>query len=220
MKSINNQHNKKHNKQQEDPFTKYIDRIFYINLNRRQDRREQMETQLKEYNINVERFEAIEHTDGIVGCTKSHLEVLKLAKKRNYQTILILEDDFEFQLSPDHLREQINKLFLMNVKFDVCMLGYKLINGEFTKYPFLKKAIEAQSASAYIVTNPFYQKIIDLYEEAIPLLETTGEHWNYANDQVWKKIQPMTNWYCIEPRAGKQRNGYSDNAESYIEYDC
>jgi len=70
------------------------------------------------------------------------------------------------------------------------------------------------------VTFPFYQKIIDLYEWAIPLLDKTGEHWKYANDQVWKKIQPTSNWYCLYPRVGKQRDGYSDNSESFTVYDC
>ena len=206
-----------------DPFIKYIDHVFYINLNRRPDRREQMETQLKTYNIKAERFEAVDRPEpgkGIVGCTQSHMEVLKLAKDRNYQTILILEDDFEFQVSPEELREQINHIFINNVKFDVCMLGYKLDKEETTEYSFLKKAIEAQSASAYLVTFPFYQKIIDLYKWAIPLLDTTKEHWKYANDQVWKKIQPTSNWYCLYPRVGKQRDGYSDNSESFTVYDC
>lgn len=223
VQKIDKRNKQKEQKEDSDPLKMYIDHIYYINLNRRPDRREEMETQLKEYKIEAERFEAIDRPEpgkGIVGCTQSHMAVLKHAKQRNYQTILILEDDYEFQVSPDELRQQIKKIFMNNIKFDVCMLGYKLNKEEKTEYDFLKKAIEAQSASAYLVRFPFYQTIIDLYEWAIPLLDETGKHWEYANDQVWKKIQPTANWYCLYPRVGKQRDGYSDNSESFTIYDC
>lgn len=197
--------------------------VFYINLKRREDRKKEMEEQLKKYGIPAERFEAIdrpEPTKGIVGCTQSHMEVLKLAKKRNYQTVLILEDDFEFTLEPSELMSALYQLKENNIRFDVCMLGYKLEQGEDTEYGFLKRAYVTQSASAYLVRREFYQKIIDLYEWAIPLLESTGEHWNYANDQVWNRLKPEALWYCIYPRVGKQRDGYSDNSETYTIYDC
>ena len=197
--------------------------VFYINLKRREDRKKEMEEQLKKYGIPAERFEAIdrpEPTKGIVGCTQSHMEVLKLAKKRNYQNVFILEDDFEFNVEPAKLMKQLYQLKSNNIRFDVCMLGYKLEKGEDTKYEFLKRAYKTQSASAYLIRREFYQKIIDLYEWAIPMLESTGEHWNYANDQVWNRLKPEALWYCIHPRVGKQRDGYSDNSEIYTIYDC
>ena len=214
----------KEQKEQNVPYgLKYIDHVFYINLNRRPDRRKEMEDQLKKYNIDAERFEAIdrpEPTKGIVGCTMSHMETLKLAKLRNYQTVLILEDDFEFQVSPTQLRKQIYEIFENNVRFDVCMLGYKLEEKGESKYPFLIRSFRTQSASAYIITRDFYQTVIDLFEWAIPLLDETGEHWTYANDQIWNYLQPNSNWYCLTPRVGKQRDGYSDNSETNIVYDC
>ena len=73
-----------------------IDFIFYINLEKRTDRREQIEMELKKMEITAERFVGIPFEPGIVGCGKSHLEVLKLAKDRKYKNVLILEDDFTF----------------------------------------------------------------------------------------------------------------------------
>ena len=66
----------------------------------------------------------------------------------------------------------------------------------------------------------FYDKMIELYEWTIPLLQETKEHWNYANDQCWKRLQPESNWYCLTPRCGRQRAGYSDNSEKFQDYDC
>ena len=61
--------------------------------------------------------------------------------------------------------------------------------------------------------------IIGLYEWAFPLLESTGEHWNYANDQVWMRLQENDRWFVFNPRLGKQRSGYSDNAKRFMDYD-
>ena len=57
---------------------------------------------LRKFNIKYERFNAISRPDfGIIGCTQSHLEIIKMAKQNNYKNILILEDDFTFTVSKD-----------------------------------------------------------------------------------------------------------------------
>ena len=63
-----------------------IDKIIYINLERRKDRKEHIENVLNKYDLQYERFEAIQTEGfGILGCGLSHLQVLKIAKKRNYK---------------------------------------------------------------------------------------------------------------------------------------
>lgn len=48
-----------------------IDKIYYINLEKRTDRKEQIETQLNIFSLEYERFNAIETPGfGILGCTK------------------------------------------------------------------------------------------------------------------------------------------------------
>jgi len=76
----------------------YIDRIFYINLYHRTDRKQEIETEFENQGItNYERFPAIHHpTIGGVGCGRSHIEVLRIAKERGYKCVMILEDDFMF----------------------------------------------------------------------------------------------------------------------------
>jgi len=195
--------------------------VFYINLDKRQDRREQIESELAKYNIKAERIQAI-HTpeQGILGCTMSHLLALKMAKDRNYENVLILEDDFEFTVSKEEFETQTNRFFETQLPFDVCMISHN-IQQSIPQYPeFIHKVLEAQTASGYIVNNSFYDKIIELYEEVIPLLKQTGEHWNYANDQSWKRLQPNANWYAIVPRLGRQRAGYSDNSGQFEDHNC
>ena len=200
-----------------------INKIFYINLDKREDRKDEIESELRTYDLfeNAERIPAIETPgQGILGCTMSHLNAIKLAKERNYTNILILEDDFQFTISKEEFENQLQTFFEKNIPYDVCMISYNIQRSEPTEYPFLTKVIEAQTASGYIVHHRFYDKIIELYEWAIPLLRDTKQHWHYANDQCWKRLQPESQWYCLTTRCGRQRAGYSDNSEQFQDHDC
>ena len=81
-----------------------IDHIFYINLDKRKDRRVEIEQELNKMELPFERFKAIETPGrGILGCGLSHLSVFKLAKERKYKNVLIFEDDFYFLISKPEL---------------------------------------------------------------------------------------------------------------------
>lgn len=196
----------------------YIDKIFYINLDKRIDRREEIENELKQKGLEGERYSAMytPHS-GIVGCGYSHLNVLKLAKERGYKNVLILEDDFEFVVSKEIMEDSLRTFFESPIEYDVCMISYIVQKGtEVPEYPFVRKILDGQTASGYIVNHHYLDVLIKLYEWAIPLLERTNEHWNYANDLVWKRLQPEGNWYYFTERLGRQRTSYSDNKECMV----
>jgi GR25 family glycosyltransferase involved in LPS biosynthesis len=197
-----------------------IDKIFYINLDKRTDRREQIEEELRKYGLEGERYSAI-HTPeaGIVGCGYSHLNVLKLAKERGYKNVLILEDDFEFVVPKEVVEDSLQRFFDASIPYDVLLISYIIQKSEdVPKYPFLRKIIDGQTASGYLVDQHYYDVLIQLYEWAIPLLESTGSHWEYANDLVWKRLQPDGNWFYFTKRLGVQRPSYSDNKQTFV--DC
>ena len=200
-----------------------IDRIIYINLDYREDRKDEIESEIEKMNLTekTERFRGIRVVDqGILGCTKSHLAVLKLAKERGYKNVLILEDDFEFIVSKEEFERELSTFFESGIDYDVCMLSYLLTQEEEPESndQNVKRVIEAQTASGYLVNAKYYDTIIELYEWAWPLLENTKAHWLYANDQCWKTLQKKDNWYYFANRLGKQRASYSDNSMTYMDY--
>ena len=225
---------------------RWINRIFYINLDHRLDRRTHIEDQLLPCNVHTltERFPGIvheyddvglqraqelihrgmykdiAHSKGIIGCTKSHMEIYRMAKQRNYKYVMILEDDFTLLVLPEEFHGAIENMFVdMEDNFDVCMLSYKLIAGEpVPEKPYLTRVQEAQTASGYIVNVSYVDTLIQLYETTLPMLEQTGEHWKYANDQAWKILQTSDRWYCFTHRLGKQMDSYSDNAGAFMNY--
>ena len=128
-------------------------RALYINLDDRKDRKDQIEKELNEKNIKYERFPAIKHENGALGCSKSHLNVIKLAKERNYNQVIIFEDDFEFIINKNEFIEELNKL--NNVNFDVCLLSYNTKNFYESDYEFLYKIKDALTTSCYIINSHY-----------------------------------------------------------------
>lgn len=170
-----------------------------------------------------ERFNAIDFPSlGIIGCMKSHLAVLKIAKERNYKNILILEDDFTFTVSKEEFNKNLTLFFSLHKEFDVFMLSFAHLQYDETDNENIFKVLSSQTASGYLVNQSYYDKLIRLFEWADPLLEETKQHWIYANDQIWKSLQKPDKWYCFCKRLGKQRPGYSDTGETsrYVSYDC
>ncbi|MBS1587012.1 MAG: glycosyltransferase family 25 protein [Bacteroidetes bacterium] len=108
----------------------YFDKVFYINLPEDNLRNEQMIRQLKQYGIsNYERVEAVRFTEipgfelyrnfnkhdrkyvlGQLSCRAMHVKLMKLAKDRSYDKILILEDDALLLQDPNALLRDNNQV--------------------------------------------------------------------------------------------------------------
>jgi hypothetical protein len=187
--------------------------VFYINLDRRTDRRAEIEGELARIGIEAERFPGIPTTPGIIGCGKCHSGVLKEAKARGYKNVLVLEDDFMLLIDPAEFWPLMGQAMNEAPDYDVIMLGYNMKHSE----PFsetLVKVLEAQAGSAYLVNEKFYDALISTWDAGTEKLIQTGRHWEYACDQIWKKLQPTANWYAFRTRIGKQRPSITDNSET------
>ena len=71
-----------------------------------------------------------------------------------------------------------------------------------------------------MVAGHYFDTLINLYNDNIPLLYNTKEHWNYANDKVWEKLMINDKWYATNTRVGKQRPSFSDNSIAFMDYSC
>jgi GR25 family glycosyltransferase involved in LPS biosynthesis len=198
--------------------TEKISHIFYINLNRRNDRKDEIISELTNMNLinKTERFEAIEDSYSPAGCLKSHLGCLELAKELNYDNILIFEDDFQFIVN-NELFELKMDILMKDTSWDVLFLSYNP-----KKYDCIDDNIvrlyESQTASGYIVRSHYYDKLIDLYKENLPKLIQTRHHWLYMNDVCWFSLMKKDNFYGINPKIGLQRPSYSDLAQRNVNY--
>ena len=198
----------------------YIDKIYYINLEHRKDRKEQIENQIKKF-IDPElsitkRFNAIANKDGHIGCSKSHLGIIEKCIQNNYNNVLIFEDDFEFIIEESEFKNYLNKFFTKYTNYDILLLG---VNGpSFINQCDFFKVTNSQTASGYIINNRVFKQFRDICKESINGLENKKSYDIYCIDQLWKKIQRNGNVYTFPKRVGKQRADYSDICKKRVDY--
>jgi hypothetical protein len=194
----------------------------YINLDRRTDRRESIESVLDSLQIPIDRrtrFPAIYHSLGWVGCTQSHCAVIEMAKREGWPAVLVFEDDFSLTVPPEEFHRVV--LEAQDIPHDVLLCAYHVeASEEVPGISIVRRAFSAQAPSAYIVHSHFYDRLLENYRAAVAGALRGGEHWNYINDQYWKRLQAdrSTTWLYCTPRLGIQKAGYSDLAHAHVDY--
>jgi GR25 family glycosyltransferase involved in LPS biosynthesis len=202
-----------------------FDIIYIINLEHRKDRLNQVTNELSKTNIDpnkVKRIDAIycPHFGGL-GCSKSHVLALEEFISSGKDTCIIFEDDFVFTEPQNVVNDLINEVFNNAINFDVLMLSSNTVVEETTNYPFITKIIDAQTLSGYAVSKKFAHILLDNYKESIKLVEPFGyEYPEYCVDMYMKRLQPVSEWYCIKPKIGKQGASYSDIVKIDVDYGC
>lgn len=195
-----------------------IKHIFYINLDYRLDRKEYFENQMKLVGFLAKRFNAIKHEIGAIGCSMSHLELIKMAKKNNLDHILIMEDDISF-LNPKVFCNSLNIFLSKQFDFDVLLIAGNNI-GKYTKIDnFCVKITNCQTTTGYLVKAKYYDKLIKNISNGIEEILKNPKRLNeFAIDQYWKKLQIIDNWYLLTPLTVTQHPSYSDIEKQKVCY--
>lgn len=188
----------------------FVDKVIYINLDKRPDRNEHMKKMTSTFGDKVIRFSAIEGP-GYFGCTQSHIGVLELAVKNNWKNVLVMEDDAEWNDFESNYKRLET---LASNTYDVILLGGVAVYKHYND-----KLISAQTATAYLVNSHYYSKLIETFKEGLTLLKETGNDNLYANDQYWKKYQNIDNWFIVShPCMVYQRPDYSNILNMNVDY--
>jgi len=183
---------------------------FYINLEKRIDRKISCENQLKSIGINKpNRFNAYKEEIGLVGCVKSHIKCLEIAKEKNWSFVCIFEDDVIF-INSEKVIENINKYIYYD--YDILYIGAWLRNNKYSKInEDLIKVNKANCTHAYIVKNHYYDTLLNNFHKGLNLKIQYSDNGNYNIDEYIKILQEKDKWYCFNPILATQLNGYSNN---------
>lgn len=196
-----------------------IKNIFYINLEHRTDRKEHIESQLKSVGLTqFERFNAVKLANGRIGCSMSHLRCLQTAKDRNYEHLLICEDDTTF-LNPALFINQINTLLKKNHKWDVLLLSGNNIPPYQPIDETCIRVSHCQTTTCYLVNGHYIDTLIHNYKEGIQhLMREPENHRQYAIDMYWLQLQKRDMWLLLVPLSIIQREDYSDIEQRRTNY--
>jgi GR25 family glycosyltransferase involved in LPS biosynthesis len=187
-----------------------IKHAFYINLASRPDRKQHVESQLNTIGIKAERFNAIKLPNGALGCSMSHLKCLQLAKERNLDHILIVEDDIIF-LNPGIFIGQLNKFLQNNKEWDVLLIAgnnvppYRVVDETCVQVSW------CQTTTGYLIRKQYYDTLINNIKEGINMLIREPKNKiMYAIDKYWLSLQKRDTWLLLVPLTVSQREGYSN----------
>jgi glycosyl transferase family 25 len=190
----------------------FIDKIVYINLDHRQDRRDIMKKFFTEGQIpedKIIRCPAIRTSKGYVGCLRSHTKALQMAKDNNWKNVLILEDDLEwFNLDTQYKAlEDLTKL----PRWDVIQLV-----GWYIKYDF-PRIYGTMNAGAYLVNGSYFDTLLRNRMESLRKMQSVEILYKsltqYTADVYWNKLAEKDHWYGLYPCICRQVDIYSDNSK-------
>ena len=209
----------------DNPFDQF-DAIYYINLEHRKDRNENMKRVFRELNIPQHKIHRINayytKENGYIGSAMSHRDALKDGMK--YNKIIIFEDDAT--INKQGINSFTETLDHFKNNWDVIQLGG---HGWSTKpySKFCKKCIKVTVTNSYAVNK---HMIPVLYKNSLETIQALKEEMkdprkhtsqysvnngkvittDNAIDQTWTKLQPSYKWYLLEPKLIEQGKSKSD----------
>jgi hypothetical protein len=195
-----------------------LDNLFYINLEKRKDRLEHLQTELAKLGIAGERVCAIETPDGAIGCTLSHIRCLDMARQRKLPYVFICEDDITF-LNPQLLLENVEKFEKSGLEWEVLIIGGNNVPPYTQISNYCIRVTNNQTTTGYVVHHTFYDTLIANFKEsAAKLIRNPEKRKQFALDIYWKSLQSSGKWYMIIPPTVVQYEDYSDIEKRNVDY--
>lgn len=197
---------------------------FYINLDKRTDRKAQVEAELESVGLSWTRIPGILIPGRPpLGCSKAHCSALRAFLKTDLPWALICEDDFQVHSVSD-FQDTLKTFFEDSIQFDVVMLAAFLQKESPGPVSYLKRVKGAQTTSAYLVSRSFAPTLLENFEESTSLLEAVYDKTGYKKHEVcldiyWQRLQETSTWYMFCPRISHQRESYSDIEMKVVKYD-
>lgn len=203
----------------------FLDKVVYINLENRTDRRDQIQSELssKIPTDKIIRLNAVYDKLGHLGCSQSHIKALEMAIDNKWSNVLIVEDDAMWN-NYDKGYKRLVELIAQNPTYDVITLGN--VGAYFDQTT--GRLSSAQTATAYLVNNHYFHILLNNFKDGFKNLSqvrgmTTNEErlpyeQKYCVDQYWKVLQPRDKWFIVHPALMIQRPSKSSISGVDVDY--
>tara|TARA_Y100000389_G_scaffold102993_1_gene99863 strand:- start:446 stop:1066 length:621 start_codon:yes stop_codon:yes gene_type:complete len=195
-----------------------LENIFYINLKDRGDRKSHVESELNKIGWKYTRFDAVKTKSGRVGCSMSHLKLLKMAKNKKLPYIVIIEDDIQFK-NIELFKKLFNNFMNSKLEYDVFLLAGNLRHPAIKITESIVRVYKSFTTTGYIVKSHYYDKMIKNIEESINKLLLNENNGYNAIDTYLMKLQLIDKWYISYPRTVTQNPDWSDIEKKEVNYD-
>lgn len=202
-----------------------VDVIFYINLEKRADRKEHFLQEMKKFCVDeskIVRIDAVYNTNGALGCTKSHIKALEqFMANPAWLTCIIFEDDFTFyDTSVENNTALLKKFFMNFTDWGMLLLASNQNRSpsKETHVDGIKEVVYSQTTSGYCIHKDSVTEVYDNFKESAAALEKGDAVYKYAVDVFWNRLTMKR--YSFSPNMGYQCPGYSDIENRNVSYGC
>jgi len=203
----------------------HIDAILYINLAHRTDRKEHVIHEIHKICVDdakIHRMDAIRTEPGALGCGLSHIKALEYAMAHpEWNTILILEDDFTFH-EDVALLSGLHTLLTCSPHMEIGLLSYNgsVLRYEDTSHSSIKRVLYSQTTSSYCIRSSYLPILLQNMRESTMDMIIRGKTHENCVDIHWTSLQPQGHWYALFPAIGYQYDNYSDIEKRVTQYGC
>ena len=198
---------------------KYFDKIYCINLDRRTDRWNETQTELKKWGLEdgVVRYSGVDGNslknetqikDGELGILNTHINLINESKEKGYKNILIMEDDVEFTNNIELLDEYMS---LIPNDWDMIYFG-----GDHNQH--MGKKINYLNDKIIKLNETYGIHCIAIKDTIYDLILQLVKHRKKAIDVYYADIQKNYNCYGFNPSIALQRVSYSDIQNKIMDY--
>lgn len=196
---------------------KHFDKVYCVNMDKRPDRWEQAQKEFDKIGIRgqVERWPGTENKDGNLGCTLSHLSIIKHCKEQGYEKVLIFEDDVLFvETDTDRLEKAFGELFELG-NWDLFYIGLTMDpnTGKFNRVTDnILRTNFAYATHAYAANSQAFDAMINAWEQTI----SSGH--NIVDTTLCNRIvRARGKSFAMDPIYAIQQPGYSDIGHNNID---
>jgi hypothetical protein len=197
-------------------FNKFFENIFCINLDRRKDRWISFTDEIKKNSIsNVVRYKAIDGDkiynptkmlNGELGILLTHLTLIKECKKRNYENVLIFEDDLVLN---DHYNNLDRYMSLIPNDWDFIYFGGNHVYGG--KPEKINDNILKLNYTVALHCVAIKNTMFDI------IINKLGKFEKQV-DASYADLHKSVNSYGITPNIAIQKEGYSNIQNKTVNY--
>ncbi len=190
-------------------FNDYFDRVVVINLDRREDRLRQFESQTKDLGIDFVRYSAVDAQafgiDGTKACSRSHRQVLVDAKADGVDRLFVFEDDAEFRPNFNQAFERITKVIPDD--WQMFYLGS-------WPYSIIDVGIEGLRLTHGNITTHAYGAKREIFDDLIACSLNESQ----PIDVMYGLMHPNIKTYMAHPSIVTQAIGISDIRKGLVNY--
>ena len=176
-----------------------------INLEHRTDRREHVIQELtKLHGVTYEFVNATKHENPNIGCTLSHQRCIEIAKDRDLNHIMILEDDVIFE-------PNVNEIFqnawnaVQKYDWNLLYLGGNVREKSCYVDTHLAHVTKVNTTHAYVIHKRFYDIVL-------------GLDINTIIDYHYRDLSLLHKMFMCAPMIAFQMESYSDLQQKTTNY--